>query len=188
MPRIAGLTGWERHAVPGEAGGGRDHLDERESTQPFVDVQVPGERARHRHRTDPAVEGLDGGGEAHLDRFEARARPVHGQSPARGVDEEVEHHLLAGRGAGQQEPTSGQAGQTRLGDRRREAGGHYRVERVAARPQRTGGGLGDRRVTGGDATRHSFRYRSAKVIAPSTPGSGLGSPLTFSLAMLAWRS
>ena len=157
MPRIAAWRGGERHPVGGEAGGGRDDGVAREPSESVVDVQVAGERAGYRHRAEPAVEGLDGRGEAHLDRLEPRARPVRGQASARRVDEEVEHHLLAGRGAGQQEPATGQAGEARLGDRGREPGGHRGVERVAPGLEHTGGGLDDRGMARRDAAGHSVR-------------------------------
>ena len=76
-----------------------------------------------------------------------------------GVDEEVEQHLLAGRGARQEEPAAAEAGEGRLGDGGREPRRHARVEGVATRGEHLDGGGGGGRVAGGHRDRDRRAHR-----------------------------
>jgi hypothetical protein len=144
-----GLRGSEHDAVLRGAAGRCDDLCELQAAQPAVDVEVAGERAGDRDRAVPHVEHLPGALEAHRDRDQDR-RGRRG-APARGVDEEVEQHLLAGRGAGEQEAAAAEARQARLGDGGREPGGDHRVVGVPAGAQHLDRGVdGDGMATGDD--------------------------------------
>ena len=180
----AGLTGEQGHPLGGQAGGGGDHGGQVEPAQPAVHVPVPGEAAGDRDRARSAVEGLAGGLEGDLHLVE-HGRGCAGPTPTGRVDEEVEQHLLALGRAGQAEPPAGQAGQARFGHRRREPGGHHRVEGVAAGGEHLGGRPCGGRVPGGDqgAGGTGWRRGAHRRFLPPPPAS-LG-PVPFLLPIPA---
>ena len=89
------LRGWDDHARPSESHRGGDDLAQWQTTEPSMDVQVSGQVAWHRHRTEAAMECLLGRREVHGDGLEVGDRLARWTAAARRVDEEVEQHLLA---------------------------------------------------------------------------------------------
>ena len=92
-----GLLVVDLDALGGEAarrGGDHGELDAPEAT---VGVQPPARQPGTATDAEPDVEGLLGAGEPHHHLLEVERHAAGGPAAARGVDEEVEQHLLARR-------------------------------------------------------------------------------------------
>ena len=79
-----------------------------------MDVEVAGEDAGHRHRPGPQWNVWGAAAKWTVDLLEGGDGSPARTAPAGGVDEEVEQHLVAVGGAGEQEAAAGQAGEPGL--------------------------------------------------------------------------